>query len=36
MISRATKSQKFSAVFEDYETTTNQILRSYHEGIPSS
>jgi len=32
---RATKSQNFSAVSKVYETSTNQISRSYHEGIPS-
>jgi len=35
---RATKSQqsqKFSAFSQAYETSTNQISRSYHEGIPS-
>jgi len=38
MISRATKSQQsqnFSAVFKVYETSTNQISRSYHKRIPS-
>jgi len=34
MISRATKSQNFSAVFKDYETSTNQMLRSYHVQLP--
>ena len=37
-ISRATKSQScqnFSAASKVYETSTNQISRSYHEDIPS-
>ena len=38
VMSRATKSQQsqnFSAVLKVHETSTNQISRSYHEGIPS-
>jgi len=38
LITRATKSQKSqicSAFFKAYETSTNQISRSYYEGIPS-
>jgi len=38
VIFRATKSQysqSFSAFFKAYEKYTNQISRSYHEGIPS-
>jgi len=38
VISRATKSQKsqnFSAISKVYETSTNQISHSYHEGISS-
>jgi len=32
---KSQKSQKFSAVSKAYETSTNQISHSYHEGIPS-
>jgi len=35
VITRATKSQNFSAVLKVHETSTDQISRSYHEGIPS-
>jgi len=35
VMTRVTKSQKFSAVCKVYETSTNQISCSYHEGIPS-
>jgi len=37
LITRATKSQSqnFYAVLKVHETSTNQISRSYHEGIPS-
>jgi len=37
VIFKATKSQYsqiFSAFFKAYEMSTNQISRSYHEGIP--
>jgi len=34
-MSRATKSQNFSAVLKVNVTSTKQISRSYHEGIPS-
>jgi len=35
VVTRATKSQNFFAVLKVHETFTNQISRSYHEGIPS-
>jgi len=36
VITRATKSQLFSAVLKVHETSTNKISHSYHEGIPSN
>jgi len=35
VITRATKSQKFSAFLKVYETSTNQISRWYHEPFQS-
>jgi len=35
VMSRATKSQNFSAILKVHETSTIQISRSHHEGIPS-
>ena len=34
-VTKSQSSQNFSAVSKVYETSTNQISRSYHEGIPS-